>query len=119
MIIGNANPKFSLGFRSNGSQGKFDAIASRNIDRLAETHASEPGSIEILGVELNNVAATMKTATDRQTAYTAQLQDMLTKIEQAPDNEVAMQMLALQTRMTASYQATSIISQLSLVNYLK
>ena len=25
MIIGNANPKFSVGFRSNGSQGKFDA----------------------------------------------------------------------------------------------
>ncbi|MEP6998887.1 MAG: SusC/RagA family TonB-linked outer membrane protein [bacterium] len=25
MIIGNANPKFNLGFRSNGSQGKFDA----------------------------------------------------------------------------------------------
>lgn len=101
------------------AQGKFDAVASRNIDRLAETHASEPGSIEILGVELNNVAATMKTATDRQTAYSAQLNDMLTKIEQAPDSEVAMEMLALQTRMTASYQATSIISQLSLVNYLK
>jgi iron complex outermembrane receptor protein len=25
MIIGNANPKFSIGLRSNGSQGKFDA----------------------------------------------------------------------------------------------
>jgi flagellar hook-associated protein 3 FlgL len=32
---------------------------------------------------------------------------------------VAMEILALQTRLQASYQATSLIAQLSLVNYIQ
>ena len=44
---------------------------------------------------------------------------MLAEIETVPQEEVAMEMLALQTRLQASYEATSLISQLSLVNYLQ
>jgi hypothetical protein len=36
-----------------------------------------------------------------------------------PKEDVAMELLALQTRLQASYQATSLVAQLSLVNYVK
>lgn len=101
------------------SEARYDAIASRNLSRLSEAHNSENGSIEMLGVQLSSVTATMGNITDRQTSYKAQLQGMLSDLETVPDSETAMQLLALQTRLQASYQAISLISQLSLVNYIK
>ena len=44
---------------------------------------------------------------------------MLADIENTPDEETSMEILALQTRLTASYQATSMIANLSFVNYIK
>jgi hypothetical protein len=46
------------------------------------------------------------------------LQDALDKVEQASTEETAAVMLNLQTRMQASYQTTSMLSRLSLVNFL-
>ena len=40
-------------------------------------------------------------------------------IEKSSDEEVAVEITALQTRLQATYQTTSLISQLSLVNYIK
>jgi hypothetical protein len=55
----------------------------------------------------------------RHTDYSAQLDSMLAGIETVPDEQVAAQILALQTRLQATYQTTSLVSQLSLVNYIK
>ena len=44
---------------------------------------------------------------------------MVEDISSVSKEEVAMEMLALQTRLQASYEATSLIASLSLVNYLK
>jgi hypothetical protein len=44
---------------------------------------------------------------------------LLDGIDKAPTEEVAAQILALQTRLTASYQAMALVSQLSLANYLQ
>lgn len=101
------------------SEGRFDAVANRNFSRLSETHNNEPGSIEMLGVELGNTAANVDSIAKRQDSYKAQLQGLLDGIESVSKEEVAMEMLALQTRLQASYQATSLVSSLSLVNYLK
>jgi flagellar hook-associated protein 3 FlgL len=101
------------------SPGRFDAIASRNLDRMSASHDSDPGSIELMSIELGSAKTAMATTQSRHTAYGAQLDGMLSDIETVPDEEVAMQMLALQTRLQASYQATSMIANLSLVNYLK
>jgi flagellin-like hook-associated protein FlgL len=101
------------------AQGRFDAVASRNLDRLSTLHDSEPGSIQMMSVELANTRATIKTVSSRHDNYSAQLSGMLGDIESISPEEVAMQMLALQTRLTATYQTTSMIAQLSLVNYLK
>ncbi|HWA20237.1 MAG TPA: hypothetical protein VG757_14710 [Devosia sp.] len=101
------------------SKDRFDAIATRNIDRLAESHNSESGSIEMIAVELGNTKAAADAVGKRHTAYAGQLEQMLSDIETAPKEDVAMQLLALQTRLQASYEATSLIAQLSMVNYLK
>jgi len=39
-------------------------------------------------------------------------------VETVSKEDVAMEIMALQTRLTASYQATSMVSKLSLVNYI-
>jgi flagellin-like hook-associated protein FlgL len=101
------------------SKGRFDAVATRNYERLSESHNSEPGSIEMMAVELGNAKAQVASINDRQTSYKEQLKGMLTDIESVQPESVAMELLALQTRLQASYQATSLISQLSLVNYLR
>ena len=46
------------------------------------------------------------------------LGDLLQSIEQVPQEQVAAQILALQTRLEASLQTTSILYRLSIVNYL-
>jgi flagellar hook-associated protein 3 FlgL len=101
------------------SKGRFDAVANRNFQRLSETHNSEAGSIEMLGVELGNAQANIASIAERQDGYKAQLTGLLSDIESVPKEEVAMEILALQTRLQASYQATSLVAQLSLVNYIQ
>ncbi|MEQ1769443.1 MAG: hypothetical protein ABL879_06340, partial [Devosia sp.] len=100
------------------SKERFDAVATRNISRLAESHNSEPGSIEMISVELGNTQATVANISERHKNYSATLQQVLSDIETVPKEDVAMELLALQTRLTASYQAMSMVSQLSLVNYM-
>jgi flagellar hook-associated protein 3 FlgL len=101
------------------SKGRFDAAAERNFSRLSESHNNEPGSIEMLGVELGNAGANIASIAKRQDGYKAQLTGLLADIETVSKEEVAMEILALQTRLQASYEATSLVSSLSLVNYLK
>jgi len=60
----------------------------------------------------------MNNARERHQAAGAILQGSLGDIEDAPAEEVAAKLLALQTRLQASYQTTSLLSRLSLVNYL-
>jgi flagellin-like hook-associated protein FlgL len=101
------------------SQGRFDAVATRNYSRLSESHNNESGSIEMLAVELGNAQVNVEGVASRQSSYKAQLQGMVDDISTVPKEDVAMEMLALQTRLQASYQATSLIASLSLVNYIK
>ena len=73
----------------------------------------------MLSVELGNAQANIASVGERQSGYQAQLGGLLEDIESVSKEEVAMEMLALQTRLQASYQATSLVASLSLVNYLK
>ena len=101
------------------SGGRYDAAATRNYSRLSESHNNESGSIEMLAVELGNAKVNLEGVASRQTSYKAQLEGMVSDISSVSKETVAMEMLALQTRLEASYQATSLIASLSLVNYLK
>jgi flagellin-like hook-associated protein FlgL len=100
-------------------EGRFDAIANRNIQNLSVSNNSTQGSIAMLSIELSNAKVQVGDIKSRHADYSSQMQGLLGGIEKSDDNEVAVQIAALQTRLQATYQTTSLISKLSLVNYLK
>ncbi|MEO8756399.1 MAG: hypothetical protein ABI398_01420 [Devosia sp.] len=101
------------------TKGRFDAIASRNVQSFSTANNANQGSIEMLGIELNNAKVQVGDITSRHSDYNTQLQGLLAGIEKSSDEEVAVEITALQTRLQATYQTTALISQLSLVNYIK
>ena len=60
----------------------------------------------------------MKATKDRHAATKNMLLDAVDGVELVNKEEAGVAILELQTRLQASYQTTSILSQLSLVNYL-
>jgi flagellar hook-associated protein 3 FlgL len=102
----------------NPAKARFDAMARRQQLQLAESHNAERGSIELITMELGVARAGLESASDRHTNYAAQLDNLLSDVETVSNEDVIMEIMALQTRLTASYQVTSMVSQLSLVNYL-
>jgi flagellar hook-associated protein 3 FlgL len=98
--------------------GRFDAMASRNQSNLSEGHNAERGSIEILTMELAVAQTAANAATQRHTNYKSQLDNLLSDVETVSKEDVAMEIMALQTRLQASYQVTSMVSKLSLVNFI-
>jgi flagellar hook-associated protein 3 FlgL len=101
------------------SPGRFDAMASRQVERLAINNTNSQGSIGVISVELSLALTTMNYAGQRQDAHRVQLDGMLADIETIPPEEVSVEILSLKTRLEASFEATSLVSQLSLVHYLR
>ena len=60
----------------------------------------------------------MKDATARQKQAQGMLQSIVDQTETISPDQVASQILALQTSLQASYQTTSMLSQMSLMKYL-
>ncbi len=102
----------------NPAKARFDAMARRQQLELSEARNVERGSIELVTMELGVARAAANAATARHTNYEAQLENLLSDVETVNKEDVAMEILALQTRLTASYQVTAMVSQLSLVNFL-
>jgi flagellar hook-associated protein 3 FlgL len=98
--------------------GRFDGMANRQQQQLSEAHNSERGSVELLTMELGVAATAAQNATARHTQYKSQLDNLLSDVETVSKEDVAMELLALQTRLQASYQTTSMVSKLSLVNFI-
>ena len=101
------------------SHDRFDAVSRMQNDRLSEGHNSEPGSLELITLELGQARSAIGNAKDRNTAYKTQLDTMLADVEQVGVEEVAMELLAVKTRLEASYTTTAAMSQLSLVYFLR
>jgi flagellin-like hook-associated protein FlgL len=68
--------------------------------------------------EFANAQTVMSDAQGRQTQAKSMLQSIVDQAESISENEVATQLLALQTNLQASYQTTSMLAQLSLVKFL-
>jgi flagellar hook-associated protein 3 FlgL len=75
-------------------------------------------SIEEISTEIAGAQHTIQGAAERHRQTTSTLGGMLEQIEGVSTEEVAAQILALQTRLQASLQTTSLLYQTSLVNYL-
>ena len=98
------------------AQERFTAMSQRVGSALAETNGQQ--SLQDIQAELAFAQTTMVDAKERQQQRKLMLEDLLQGIEQAPQEEVAAQILALQTRLQASLQTTAMLYQMSIVQYL-
>ena len=104
----------------------FDASDPNALKRYAAlsaaiaTRMNKPGAqtVSDIATDLSIAGAAMGSAAGDLKITRAQADDSLADIENADPNEAAMKLLATQTRLQASYQATSVLQKLSLVNYL-
>ena len=80
--------------------------------------ASIGGGVQSILADFSTASAGLDAASDRLGIAKTQIGDTLSSVENADPNEVAMQLLATQTRLQASYQTTSVLAKLSLVNFL-
>jgi flagellar hook-associated protein 3 FlgL len=88
--------------------------------RTAQNLATQPGhqTIENIQADLATAQATIKDAQSRQKQAQGTLQGIVDQAESVSTDQVASQILALQTDLQASYQTTSMLSQLTLTKYL-
>ncbi len=96
------------------------AQVSALSQRVAQNLVPQPGqqTIQDIQSDLATAQMTMKDATSRQTQAQGMLQGIVDQAESASPDQVATEILALQTNLQASYQTTSMLSQLTLTKYL-
>jgi len=88
--------------------------------RIATNLTPQAGQQTIQDIQTDFATAqgTMKDATARQTQAKTALQNLISGTEGIDQNQVASEILQLQTNLQASYQTTAMLSQLSLVKFL-
>jgi flagellar hook-associated protein 3 FlgL len=101
---------------TNAERERYQTLSSRVADNLAPP-VDQP-RLEVIAAEFETTLAAMESAKGRHRTAASMLQDTIDGVEQASTEETAANMLNLQTRLQASYQTTSMLSQLSLVNFL-
>ena len=96
------------------------AQVSALSQRVTQALTAQPGkqTIQDIQTDLATAQATMSDATARQKQAKGMLQSIVDQTETISPDQVATQLLALQTALQASYQTTSMLSQMSLVKYL-
>ena len=89
-------------------------------DRTATNLTPQPGHQTISDIQTDFAAAQtiMKDASARQTQSQTMLQNVVDQTETVSTEQVASQILALQTALSASYQTTSMLSGLTLTRFL-
>jgi flagellar hook-associated protein 3 FlgL len=98
------------------SAAQISALSSR----IATNLTAQPGQQTISDIQTDYAAAQtiMQEASARQTQSTTQLQNVISQTETVSTQEVASQLLALQNSLSASYEATSMLAQLTLTKFL-
>ena len=96
------------------------ALSSALNQRLT-VNLGAPGQQTITDIETDiaNAQTSMQAAKTRHQQATSSLNDFLQQIDGVSNEDVGAKLLTLQTRMQASLQITSLLSQISLVNYMK
>jgi flagellin-like hook-associated protein FlgL len=98
------------------SQARYEAMTSRVSEKLG-FGGSVQKPAEII-TELGSAQTSLARAKERHESTKNYLTTTLAGVENVTTEEVAVQILALQTQLQASYQTTAILSKLSLTNYL-
>ncbi len=99
-----------------GDATRYAALQTRVTRLLAPSDGVQ--TLTQIGTDLSLADTAMASAQTRNTATKSVLENTVSGIEDATTESVATQLLALQNQLQASYQVTSMISKLSLVNYL-
>jgi hypothetical protein len=96
------------------------ARAAALNQRVVTNLGVPPGSqkVEDIEADIAGAQSALAAATDRHQQTKSTLSDLLTQIEGVPPEQVATEILALQTRLQASLQTTSLLYKTSLVNYI-
>lgn len=103
-------------FTSDPTAGaRYAALSGRVSDKLGFATGQ---SIADVATDMSLASAAMKSAAASSTATRTQVQATLDRTENADPNETAVNLLQMQTQLQASYQATSTILKLSIVDYL-
>ncbi len=107
-------------FSTSTSNPNAEAQVTALSSSVAQALTPQPGqqTIQDIQSDLSNAQTTMQAATAQQTQTQNTLQNVISQVETVSPDQVASQILALQTSLQASYQTTSMLSQLSLVKYL-
>jgi flagellin-like hook-associated protein FlgL len=95
------------------SQALNDRLRS-NLDVPAGTQ-----KVENIQAEIAATQNAIKGTSDRHQQLSATLSDFLNQVKGVSNEDVGAQILALQTRLSASLQTTAMLYQTSLVNYLR
>ena len=109
----------SLRFNASDPNGlaRYQALTPRVVTGLSmENGGQTVQSIQIEIAAANTAADSAKT---RHGDRRAMLGALLTDIEGADDNEVAVHIMALKTNLQASYETSSMLSQLTILNYMR
>jgi flagellar hook-associated protein 3 FlgL len=96
------------------------AAAAALSQRVATNLTPQAGQQTISDIQTDFATAqtAMKDAQARQTQSQAALQNLVSSTEGINQNQVASEILSLQTSLQASYQTTAMLSQLSLTKFL-
>ena len=98
------------------AKGRYAALTQRigiNLDGQQGMQKISDIEAEIAGAQ-----TTMTTAKDRHQQTSAALTDLLQTVEGAPQEQVAAELLALQTNLQASLQTTAMLAKTSILNYI-
>ena len=98
------------------SQAATAALGQRIASNLTPQLGQQ--TISDIQTDFATAQTTMKDAQARQTQTQTALQNLVSSTEGIDQNQVASQLLALQTSLQASYQTTAMLSQLSLTKFL-
>ena len=105
-----------LGLRSRTRQAQYAALRQRVGAAL--TGSADQQKISDIAGQLAGAQVALNNAKDRHQQTNTTLQNLLQSVEGAPTEEVAAQILALQTSLQATLQTTAMLLQTTLLQYL-
>lgn len=117
-VVKNAAVYASISFEPTLSDTKasHDALAKRVMAGLEG--GADVQMVNDIRSEVLHAQTTLGSAKKRHDVTRGVLEGTIADIEQVDPNEIGVRLLALQTRMQASYAVTQRLSQMSLANYL-
>lgn len=102
---------------SDAERERYEALAVRLRDGVAGP--ANAASVEDVSAEIAIASVSINRAEERRKTQVSLLQSAVDEAENADKTEVAASLLALQTRLEASYQTTATLSRLTLTSFLR